>query len=73
MRSVENGMQAIAEAMTWLPHLIWMDILMPIINGYEATKKIREVQTDAAPKIIAMTAKPLKEENSFSSQSLMIL
>jgi two-component system, sensor histidine kinase and response regulator len=65
VRSVENGMQAIAEAMTWLPHLIWMDIRMPIINGYEATKKIREFQTDAAPKIIAMTANPLElEENS---------
>jgi CheY-like chemotaxis protein len=65
VRSVENGMQAIAESMTWLPHLIWMDIRMPIMNGYEATKKIREIQTDCPPKIIAMTANPLElEENS---------
>lgn len=65
VRSVENGMQAIAESMTWLPHLIWMDLRMPIMNGYEATKKIREVQTDMPPKIIAMTANPLElEENS---------
>ncbi len=64
MRSVENGMQAIAESTNWLPHLIWMDIRMPIINGYEAAKKIREVQTDIPPKIIATTVNPLKEENS---------
>ncbi len=32
-------MQAIAESTNWLPHLIWMDIRMPIINGYEAAKK----------------------------------
>jgi CheY-like chemotaxis protein len=35
------------------------------MNGYEATKKIREFQTDVPPKIIAMTANPLElEENS---------
>lgn len=65
VRSVENGVQAIAESANWLPHLIWMDLRMPIMNGYEATKKIREVQTDMPPKIIAMTANPLElEENS---------
>jgi signal transduction histidine kinase len=65
VRSVENGMQAIAESTNWLPHLIWMDLRMPIMNGYEATKKIRDVQTDPSPKIIAMTANPLElEENS---------
>lgn len=65
VRSVENGMQAIAESANWLPHLIWMDLRMPIMNGYETTKKIRSIQTDIPPKIIAMTANPLElEEDS---------
>ncbi len=69
VRSVENGMQAIAESANWLPHLIWMDLRMPIMNGYEATKKIREVQTDMPPKIIAMTANPLELEEDSIFQS----
>ena len=37
----ENGQQAIAIWETFAPHLIWMDMRMPVMDGYEATKQIR--------------------------------
>ena len=37
----ENGQEAIAAWKNWQPHLILMDIRMPVIDGYEATIEIR--------------------------------
>lgn len=42
VREAANGQDAIAIWKEWQPHLTWMDIRMPIINGYEAAKWIRE-------------------------------
>ncbi|MEH1946675.1 MAG: PAS domain S-box protein [Nostoc sp.] len=36
-----NGIEAIALWQTWQPHLILMDMRMPIMDGYEATKVIK--------------------------------
>nr|RNJ66638.1 MAG: hybrid sensor histidine kinase/response regulator [Leptolyngbya sp. IPPAS B-1204] len=37
----ENGQQALEQWQQWQPHLIWMDMRMPVMNGYEATQQIR--------------------------------
>jgi PAS domain S-box-containing protein len=41
IRGVSNGIEAIEVWESWQPHLIWMDLRMPIMDGYEATKEIR--------------------------------
>jgi len=59
VRGVENGVDAIAQWQAWCPHLIFMDIQMPTMEGYEATRQIRaqEVLTQQSPvPIVALTA-----------------
>jgi len=47
---------AIAIYQEWLPHLILMDISMPIMDGYEAIRQIRATPTGLSTKIVALTA-----------------
>jgi CheY-like chemotaxis protein len=50
-----NGQEAINLIQEQDFDLVLMDVQMPNMNGYEATKKIRELQTTRIP-IIALTA-----------------
>ncbi|PSB27186.1 response regulator [Stenomitos frigidus] len=64
-----NGEAAIACWQTWQPHLIWMDMRMPVLNGFEATKRIRSVETSPdtplqSTIIIALTASAFEEERA---------
>lgn len=57
-----DGEAAIAMARELRPHLILMDISLPLIDGHEAIRRIRrEEQTTPVP-IIALTAHALTED-----------
>ena len=66
LKEAKNGQEAIDIWQEWQPHLIWMDIRMPVVDGYAATRiikaaaKARGEQT----KIIALTASALEEERA---------
>jgi signal transduction histidine kinase/CheY-like chemotaxis protein len=61
VREAENGQAAIDLWQTWSPHLIWMDIRMPVINGFEATQKIKAAGGQT-PVIIALTGSAFEED-----------
>jgi two-component system sensor histidine kinase/response regulator len=65
VREAINGEVAVALWRTWAPQLIWMDMRMPKLDGYVATRQIRaeEAREDRTPTvIIALTATAFEED-----------
>jgi len=57
-----NGQEAIRVWEEWEPHLIWLDMRMPIMDGYEATRRIKATTRGQATVIVALTASALEED-----------
>ncbi|MEG4075546.1 MASE1 domain-containing protein [Microcoleus sp. Pol14C2] len=64
VKEASNGQEAIAIWDEWEPHLIWMDMRMPVMDGYEATKYIKSTTKGNATAVIALTASVLEEEKA---------
>ena len=62
VREARNGEEAIAVWEDWQPHLIWMDMQMPVMNGYEATRKIKAHPLGKQTVIVALTASAFEAE-----------
>jgi signal transduction histidine kinase/DNA-binding response OmpR family regulator len=64
VREAVNGQEAVAVWESWEPHLIWMDMRMPVMNGYEASRAIKSHLKGQATVIVALTASTLEEERA---------
>jgi CheY-like chemotaxis protein len=53
---VTNGQDAVTQCTSQMPDIIFMDVLMPLMNGYDATRLIREKHPLNRIPIIALTA-----------------
>jgi signal transduction histidine kinase/ligand-binding sensor domain-containing protein/FixJ family two-component response regulator len=62
VKEAENGQGAIELFEPWQPHFIWMDMRMPVLDGYAATQKIRGLPGGQEVKIVAVTASVLVED-----------
>jgi len=58
----ENGRQAISLAQKHKPDIIFMDIRMPVMNGWEAIANIRKDSSLQNTPIIALTASGMKKD-----------
>jgi PAS domain S-box-containing protein len=58
----ENGQQALRFAQQYRPHVILMDLRMPIMNGYEATRQLKATKELQGIPVIALTASVMKKE-----------
>ncbi len=65
VQAAANGRDAIKIWREWHPHFIWMDIRMPVMDGYEATSIIKsEMELSKSginTKIVALTASVFEE------------
>ncbi len=68
VRTATNGAEVVELWQAWQPHLIWMDMRMPIMDGYEATHQIRSLEQNQniplnkAVKIIGLTVSVLESD-----------
>ena len=58
-----NGLEAVEMAMKERPDVILMDLSMPKLNGWEATKRIRQAPEISHIPIVAFTAHALKGDD----------
>jgi len=64
LREAANGQKAVEEWEHWDPHLIWMDMRMPVMNGYKATEQIKATTKGQGTAVIALTASAFDEEKA---------
>ena len=69
IQEAANGKEAVDIWLHWQPHMIWMDIQMPVMNGYEATEQIKSYPQSKSLPIVAFSASSLEEERSLYQAS----
>ena len=62
VRQAADGAEAIERFREWQPHFIWMDMRMPVMDGYEATRRIRALSGGSKVRIVALTASAFREQ-----------
>jgi PAS domain S-box-containing protein len=62
VREATNGKEGIEVWKSWNPHLIFMDMQMPVMDGYEATRWIKDQPHGHQTPIIALTTSAFEEQ-----------
>jgi len=72
VKQVENGLEAIEQLKAFPFDVVLMDCRMPVMDGYEATKSIRQLEgTISQVPIIALTAGAFKEDRDRAQEAGM--
>ncbi|MGE3727639.1 MAG: AAA family ATPase [Candidatus Sericytochromatia bacterium] len=69
IRLAENGQEALEIWQSWQPDLIFMDLQMPGLSGYQVTQQIRASESEKRTPIIAVTASAFAEERAQARQN----
>jgi len=64
LREAADGEETVRVCDEWEPDLIWMDIWMPVMDGYEATKRIKATAKGQKSIVIALTASMMEKERA---------
>ena len=57
-----NGVEALEIFANWYPHAVLMDMRMPVMDGYEATRRIKATEVGRATAVIAITASAFDDD-----------
>lgn len=60
----EHGQMAVELFQTWQPDLVLMDMRMPVMDGYQATRAIRALEHGRDIPVVALTASAFQEDRS---------
>jgi PAS domain S-box-containing protein len=61
-QEVANGAEAVEAVGAWNPRIVLMDMAMPVMDGYEATHRLKTSQDHGETLIIAVTASAFEED-----------
>ncbi len=61
VREANNGAEALEVFAQWPPHAVLMDMRMPVMDGYEATRRLKSTEPGRAIPIIAVTASAFED------------
>jgi PAS domain S-box-containing protein len=71
IQEASDGLEAVEKFAGFEPSIIFMDIQMPNMNGYEASRKIRKMRGGNLTKIIAISAGVIGDEKKLCLQNGM--
>ena len=69
LRQAENGQEALEIWDAWEPDIVWMDMRMPVMDGYEATQTIKATNRGQHTPVIAVSASSFEEGRTVVMQS----
>ena len=64
VRVAVNGEEAVHIFEKWKPHFIWMDRRMPVMDGLEATRRIKAMAGGKETVIVVLSASVMKEQRT---------
>ncbi len=62
VKEAADGAQAVEAVETWRPHLVLLDMVMPVMDGYEAARRIKAGPCGGDTAILALTASAFEED-----------
>ena len=69
LKEAENGEEALVQFEAWGPDLVLMDMRMPVMNGHEAIKRIKETERGRRTPVIAVTAGAFEEDRKTAMET----
>jgi len=62
LRFARNGAEGVEAFVSWKPHFIWMDWRMPVMDGIEATRRIRGLPGGRDVRIVTLSASVFRQD-----------
>jgi len=62
LRFARNGAEGVEAFVSWKPHFIWMDWRMPVMDGIEATRRIRGLAGGRDVRIVTLSASVFRQD-----------
>ncbi|MGD9215687.1 MAG: ATP-binding protein [Desulfobacteraceae bacterium] len=64
VRQAADGREALEIWKRWQPHLIWLDMRMPVMDGYDVARRIKATAQGPTTVIIALSASAFEEQRT---------
>ena len=64
VREAANGQEAVEQWRAWQPHLVFMDLRMPVLDGMEATRRMKATPQEPPTKVVALSANMMEDDRA---------